>query len=78
MSDLICVLGRGVECVATIPEACLCRQMPKVVYLRERHRLEARVPPEPYICPRCGAVSYNPHDKEQRYCGFCHRFEDVP
>lgn len=31
--------------------------------------------PEPYICPRCGAVSYNPHDKEQRYCGFCHRFE---
>jgi ribosomal protein S27AE len=29
-----------------------------------------------YTCPRCGAVSYNPHDIDQRYCGACHRFED--
>jgi ribosomal protein L37E len=25
-------------------------------------------------CPRCGKVSYNPTDVEQRYCGACHAF----
>lgn len=39
MSDLICVLGRGGECVAKTPEACLCRQMPELIYRRERDRL---------------------------------------
>jgi ribosomal protein S27AE len=29
-----------------------------------------------YTCPRCGRVSYNPHDAEQRYCGACKSFED--
>lgn len=29
-----------------------------------------------YTCPRCGRVSYNPHDLAQRYCGACHLFED--
>jgi ribosomal protein L37E len=33
-------------------------------------------PTEPYTCPRCGAVSYNPNDKLHRYCVRCHRFED--
>ena len=26
------------------------------------------------MCLRCGMVSYNPHDVEQRYCGACHLF----
>lgn len=25
-----------------------------------------------FTCPRCGAVSWNPHDLEQGYCGRCH------
>jgi len=25
-------------------------------------------------CLRCGKVSYNPQDIENRYCGFCHQF----
>jgi hypothetical protein len=31
--------------------------------------------PEPYRCPRCGAVSHNPRDKAEGYCGACHVFE---
>ena len=32
---------------------------------------------EPSIaCPKCGMVSYNPNDVEQRYCGNCHAFHD--
>jgi hypothetical protein len=31
----------------------------------------------PYCCPRCGAVSFNPHDREHRYCGRCHAFEEL-
>lgn len=27
-------------------------------------------------CLACGAVSWNPHDVEQRYCGACHRVLD--
>lgn len=27
-------------------------------------------------CPRCGAVSYNPNDIVQRYCGRCHQFHE--
>jgi hypothetical protein len=29
-----------------------------------------------YMCPRCGAVSHNPHDEANRYCGRCHKFEE--
>jgi ribosomal protein S27AE len=29
-----------------------------------------------YLCPRCGAKSFNPNDIVHRYCGSCHRFED--
>jgi hypothetical protein len=25
-----------------------------------------------FVCPRCGARSYNPHDIEHGYCGECH------
>lgn len=27
-----------------------------------------------FICPRCGAVSYNPRDVLYGYCGACHDF----
>lgn len=29
-----------------------------------------------FTCPRCGAVSHNPHDIEHRYCARCHVFVD--
>jgi hypothetical protein len=33
--------------------------------------------PQPYIvCPKCGMVSHNPNDVENRYCGACHAFHD--
>jgi len=25
-----------------------------------------------YVCPRCGARSYNPNDIREGYCGRCH------
>jgi hypothetical protein len=31
-----------------------------------------------FTCSRCLAVSYNPNDAEQRYCGACHAFLDDP
>jgi ribosomal protein S27AE len=31
-----------------------------------------------FVCPRCGAVSYNPHDIAEHYCGRCHVFVDDP
>lgn len=30
----------------------------------------------PFTCPFCGAVSYNPNDARERYCGRCHVFVD--
>lgn len=30
-----------------------------------------------YLCPECGAKSYNPYDIVQRYCGGCHQFEQI-
>jgi ribosomal protein L37E len=32
--------------------------------------------PASYVCPRCGAESFNLNDVAQRYCGRCHVFED--
>ena len=29
-----------------------------------------------FACPRCQAVSYNPNDIRERYCGRCHQFAD--
>jgi hypothetical protein len=29
-----------------------------------------------HICVGCGAVSHNPHDLVERYCGHCHRFDE--
>lgn len=31
-----------------------------------------------FVCSRCLAVSFNPNDAEQRYCGACHAFLDDP
>lgn len=31
-----------------------------------------------YTCPHCGAVSYNPNDLAEQYCGRCHRFARDP
>jgi predicted RNA-binding Zn-ribbon protein involved in translation (DUF1610 family) len=31
-----------------------------------------------YACPRCGAVSFNPNDRRERYCGRCHQFDEHP
>jgi hypothetical protein len=30
-----------------------------------------------FICPRCGATSYNLNDIQNRYCGRCHDFIPV-
>ena len=27
-----------------------------------------------FRCPQCGAISFNPHDISERYCGRCHLF----
>jgi hypothetical protein len=29
-----------------------------------------------FVCPHCGAESFNPNDIRERYCGRCHQFED--
>lgn len=29
-----------------------------------------------FECPQCKKVSYNPHDVEHRYCGWCHVFHE--
>src|SRR5689334_23969190 len=29
-----------------------------------------------WTCTHCGAESYNPRDREERYCGWCHHFCD--
>jgi ribosomal protein S27AE len=31
-----------------------------------------------FVCPRCGAESFNPNDIRGRYCGRCHAFVDDP
>ena len=32
--------------------------------------------PTHIVCPKCGMVSHNPHDIQQRYCGHCRAFHD--
>jgi hypothetical protein len=27
-----------------------------------------------FVCPKCEAVSYNPNDIREQYCGRCHKF----
>ena len=29
-----------------------------------------------YTCPKCGRTSYNPNDVANKYCGYCHEFEE--
>ena len=43
---------------------------------RVSERIDPGLDTPSYICPRCGAVSYNPIDIGERYCGRCHRFAD--
>lgn len=31
-----------------------------------------------FTCSRCGAISHNPNDAEQQFCGACHAFLDDP
>jgi hypothetical protein len=36
---------------------------------------------KPFVCRRCGSISWHPQDMETGYCGACHDFtarEDVP
>ena len=46
---------------------------PEAIAEGERRRDAGR---PSYTCPRCGAVSFNPHDSSERYCGRCHQFEE--
>jgi hypothetical protein len=32
--------------------------------------------PAAFVCPFCSAVSHNPNDASQRYCGCCHVYVD--
>lgn len=37
---------------------------------------EPLVFPTSFVCPRCGAESFNLNDIVERYCGRCHQFVD--
>jgi len=39
---------------------------------------EPLVFPTSFVCPRCGAESFNLNDIVERYCGRCHQFVDEP
>lgn len=46
---------------------------------RSQRRIGALLDAVPsFTCPRCQAVSYNPNDISERYCGRCHVFVDDP
>jgi hypothetical protein len=32
--------------------------------------------PPSFVCPHCGAESFNPNDIRERYCGRCHAYVD--
>lgn len=32
--------------------------------------------PASFTCPKCGAVSYNPNDVREKYCGACQKFSN--
>lgn len=40
----------------------------------ERRRRQDDEQRKPFVCPRCGAVSWHPQDLEHGYCGACHDF----
>lgn len=46
------------------------------IELINQREVSVRKVPASFICPRCGAVSYNPNDLRERYCGRCHVFVD--
>jgi hypothetical protein len=37
-------------------------------------RLAEATKPKTFTCPKCSAVSHNPNDVKERYCGACHEF----
>jgi ribosomal protein S27AE len=37
---------------------------------------EEKISTASYICPNCGAESFNRNDVRERYCGACHVFEE--
>jgi hypothetical protein len=37
-------------------------------------RLAEATKPKTFTCPKCGAVSHNPNDVRERYCGACCEF----
>lgn len=43
-----------------------------------RSEILAAMKEQPFVCPRCGAESFNPNDIRERYCGRCHVFVDDP
>jgi predicted RNA-binding Zn-ribbon protein involved in translation (DUF1610 family) len=38
-------------------------------------RLAEATKPKTFTCPKCGAVSHNPNDVKEKYCGACHEFK---
>jgi hypothetical protein len=32
--------------------------------------------PDPFTCPLCARISYNPHDAAHRFCGVCGFVDD--
>ena len=55
-------------------------------YAKQPQECKMAIPPEAdwpvtraaFKCPRCGAVSFNPNDLRERYCGACDVFVDDP
>ena len=68
------------EDVGTVPAAWLAEMATAFARPLARDIVASDVPyllvhhGEAIMCLRCGAVSHNPHDVEQLYCGACHRF----
>lgn len=46
------------------------------IELINQREVRVELAQRPFTCPRCGAVSYNPTDAAERYCGRCHVFVD--
>ena len=69
--------------VADDPEA-FCRELAQPWNCESpngRIRLDNEPPPDvndrSYTCTYCGAVSHNPNDAREQYCGRCKRFADI-
>ena len=65
VSDLICVLSKSGDCVANTPVACVCRQMPEILYRRERERM---------MGPPCDHSAWKGMSTNGRCCPVCGHF----